>query len=262
MFKQKEIIVPKLDQTILEEYLALKESQTVIFNDDIANYLEKEQFREYVESEEFMEILIDFVALNIFNRTADNSIKQNIFTVINYLKSNKNYKSASEKKELFINLNEIITTLNTTSDQNNIKFYRDQFYKRSDQKRTDFWDAAYDKKFIEERKESLNYSISFDYAPIYDLSQVESEEEFITDVVPDNLVSHYFINTLNILFSEMPSLYSDDKFVKRAKMILKNNILLAKGKKSIYELDEDDEIDRDLVPRTKKLLRKIKRISR
>lgn len=262
MFKKEMIIIPKLDKAVFDDYLAIKEAQTVIYNDDIGIYLEKPEFREYVESEEFMEILTEFVARNYFTKTMDESVKQNIFTTIDYLRYNKEYKSRTNKSELFANINEIISVLNSISDENSIHFYRDQFYKRSDQKRTDFWDAAYDEKFMKERIGSLNYSISYDYAPIYDLSQVESEQEFMEDVVPENLVTHYFINTLNILFSEMPGLYSDEKFVSRAKMILKNNIILVKGKPSAYELDEDDEIDRDLVPRTKKVLKKIKRISR
>ncbi len=262
MFKQEKIVVPKLDKVLLDEYLAIKEAQTVIYNDDIAIYLEKPQFREYVESEQFMEILTEFVARNYLSRTMDESVKQNIITTIDYLRYNKEYKSRTNKSELFTNINEIISVLNSISDENSILFYRDQFCKRTDIKRTDFLDAAFDEKFMKKRIASLNYSISYDFEPLYDLSQVEFEQEFMQDVVPDNLVTHYFINTLNILFSEMPGLYSDERFVNRAKWILKNNILLVKGKPSAYELNGEDEIDRDLVPRTKKVLKKIKRISR
>lgn len=262
MFNQKKIIIPELNIMELDEYISLKEAQTVIFNDDILKDLETPEFRKYVESEEFIGALTEFVAINYMSMIADHNIKNNIFNAISYLKSNKRFESITDKKDLFNNLNELIITLNSTSDANNIDFYRNQYYRRSDQKRTDFWDLAYDKKFMEERKESLNYSICFDFLPIKDLAKLNDEQIFFEEVVSDNLVTHYFINTLNMLFSEMPGLYSDPRFIKRAEFILQNNILLVKGKKSNYELDEYDVIDDDLVPRTKKLLRKIKRISR
>lgn len=262
MFKKEKIIIPNLDKVFLDEYLAIKEAQTVIYNDEIDIYLEKPDFREYVESEQFMEILTEFVIRNYLSRTMDESVKQNIITTLDYLKYNKEYKSRTNKSELFTNINEIIGVLNSISDENSILFYRDQFCKRTDQKRTDFLDLAYDEKFMKKHIASLNYSISYDFEPLYDLSQVESEQEFMEEVVPDNLVTHYFINTLNVLFSEMPGLYSDEKFVARAKIILENNILLVKGKPSAYQLNGEGEIDRDLLPRTKKVLKKLKRISR
>jgi len=262
MFNQKKIIIPELDKTELDEYISLKEAQTVIFNDYIMEDLETPEFRKYVESEKFMAALTEFVALNYMTKIADYNIKNNILNVISYIRNNKTYGSATEKSELIDNLNEIIITLNSSSDENNIDFYRNQYYRRIDQKKTDFWDHAYDKTFIEERKKSLNVSMSFDFSPISGLTKIDDEEVFIKKAVSDNLVSHYFLNTLNMLFVEMPSLYNDERFVKRAKFILQNNILLLKDKESIYELDDDDEIDNDLMPRTRKLVKKIKRISR
>lgn len=262
MFNQEKIIIPELDKIELEEYISLKEAQKVIFNDDIVKDLETPEFRKYVESEEFMAALTEFVALNYISKIADNNIKNNILNAISYIRNNKRFQSLTDKRELIDNINEIIVTLNSTTDTNNIDFYRNQYYRRIDQKKTDFWDRVYDKTFMEERKESLNYSISYDFLPIFDLAKLDDEQLFAEEVVSDNLVTHYFLNTLNILFSEMPGLYNDPRFVKRAQFILKNNILLLKGKESDYELDEYDEIDDDLLPRTKKLLKKIKRISR
>lgn len=212
MFNQGKIIIPELDRAELAEYISLKEAQTVIFNDDVIKDLETPKFRKYVESEEFLAALTEFVALNYITKI--------------------------------------------------IEFYRNQYYRRIDQKKTRFWDNVFDKTFMEARKESLNCSLSFDFFPISNLSKLDNEQLFAEKVVPDNLVTHYFLNTLNMLFVEMPGLYNDPRFVKRAEFILQNNILLLKDKESIYELDEDDEIDDDLMPRTKKLLKKIKRISR
>jgi len=262
MFNQTKIIIPELDKIELDEYISLKEAQTVIFNDDILKDLETPAFRKYVESEKFIAALTEFVALNYITKIADYNIRNNIFNVINYIRSNKKFTSATDKSELTDNLNELIITLNSTSDANNIDFYRNQYYRRTDQEKTIFWDHAYDENFMEERKKLLNVSISFDFLPISDLIKINNEQAFIQEVVPDNLVTHFFLNTLNMLFVEMPGLYNDPRFVKRAQFILQNNILLLKGKESIYELEEDDEIDDDLMPRTKKLLRKIKRISR
>jgi|GEM_PF-3502751 len=262
MFNQKKLIIPELDKVELDEYISLKQSQTIIFNDYILKDLETPEFRKYVESEEFMAALTEFVALNYITKIADYNIKNNIFNVINYIRNNKRFATATEKSELIDNLNEIVITLNSSSDANNIDFYRNQYYRRTAQQKTRFSDFAYDQTFMEERKKSLNISISFDFLPISDLTKINDEQTFIQEVVPDNLITHNFLNTLNILFVEMPSLYSDERFVKRAKFILENNILLLKDKESIYELEEDDEIDADLMPRTQKILRKIKRISR
>lgn len=262
MFNQNKIIIPELDKIELDDYISLKEAQTVIFNDDIVSDLETPEFRKYVESEEFMSALTEFVALNYITKIADYNIKSNILNAISYIRNNKKFTSVTDKRALTDSINEIIITLNSTSDANNIDFYRNQYYRRIDQKKTSFWDQAYDKEFMEERKESLNYSISFDFFPISDLARLDDEQLFEQETVPDNLVTHYFLNTLNLLFTEMPGLYNDPRFVKRAQFILQNNILLLKGKKSPYEFDEYDVIDDDLMPRTKKLLKKIKRISR
>ncbi len=259
MFNQKKIIIPKLDVVELDEYISLKEAQKVIFNDDLQEDLERAEFRRYVESEDFLGSLTEFVALNYITEIADHNIKTNIFNVIGYLRNNKRFENFTDKTELFDTLNELIMTLNSTSDANNIDFYRNQYYRRIDQKKTDFWDNVYDINFIEGRKENLNYSISLDYQPIYDLAKIDNEQIFTEDVVSDNLVSNYFINTLNMLFIEMPGLYSDSRFVKRAQFILQNTMLLLKGKESDYELDEYDVIDDDLAQRTKKLIIKIKR---
>lgn len=262
MSKKNGMIIPELDLTKLDEYITFKQLQAIVYNDEIVKDLEIPDYREYIESDKFMNLLIEFVALNYITKIADQNIKNNIFDVIYYLRYNKKYDSISNKEYLINDLNELICTLNITSEENNIRFYRNQLYGRSDELKTDEQNLKYNKEYIEERKKELNYYIISDSPAISDLIKVDDDQDFADYDVADYLLTHSFIYTSNILFTEMPSIYSNERFKKRVELILKNNILLIKGRKSEYELDENDKIDDHILPETKKLLTKIKRLSR
>ena len=178
-----------------------------------------------------------------------------------YLKTEKPYFSKTEKESLFEELNEMICTLNNSSEHGMYSFYRKQLCDRTYQKLTKFWEEAYDEEFLNPKISSINYSISCDYDAIRNLVEVD-DEDFFKEVVPDNLISHWYINTLNILFTEFPELYTNKVFLERAKFILKNNIALIKNRKSAYELTCEDLIDDDILYRTRKVLKRLKKIGR
>lgn len=258
MIKDKTILIPEFDLSYLDKYIDLKESQTIIFNNDISDFLEEKEFQDYVESQKFFDLLVDFVARNYFTQIVDRQVKNNILTVVSYLKFNKHYENGSEKSVIFDALNEIIHMLNSTSDKNSAQFYRQQYYERNNLEDTKLSRMIYDKNFFDEYKDVINFSLCSDYQVVNDITKTTDENDFSFSVVPDNLLTHYFVDTLNILFCEMPSLYNDSKFRTRVEFILRNNILLLKGKECDYEKDEDDDTDKDMLKRTQKILRRIK----
>lgn len=254
------IFLPKYNEDKFSSYLKDKKLQCYIFDQMKDEDLDNPLYVDYLLSDEFFQSLVDFIGKNYKLEIADATIRDNIRNIIWYLRDNKKYDTKTENQELRRILNECIISLNKSRCTNDIGFYRQQFYYRSDQRPTSFWNQAYDENYISERKESLNFSISRDYDTIYGLSLLDSEEEFKEDVVPDKINCHYFINTLNVLFYECPSIYNIDKVVSRANYILEINKKLIKNKPCPYELNND--IEDELLYRTSKVMKKMKKINR
>lgn len=257
MFKRK-IIVPTYTEEELQRYLIKKRIECVIFT-GIKDINMSDDAIKFLDSDEFMKGLTNFVASNYIKGFVSQKIKNSLFDYLWYLRQNKKTNSKTEREQLVADINEMISAINSSGTQGIYSFYKNEYMKRCDLKPGFGTNLVLSEESITPLVELIDYSIASDYDIISGIL-IDDDLTFREDVVPDTLIDHYTINTLNALFKEFPALYSNKEFLERAKFILINSKNLIEGIDCDYELSEDDEIDKELPARTDKVLLKLGKI--
>lgn len=239
-----------MDEIKLDIYLNKLKMNTVIFNDEVREEFEYEEFKKYVISNEFIESLYSFVNANYILEMIDLDVKNNIFDVLVFIRDNT--KKYNEE------INEIIALLNFTPYDNANDFYRRQFLKRMG-RYTKKEEKYYPDKFFEEDsdiKKLIRFSLTNDYDTINQLLYCEDDE--IDAIIKNQLLTEYTLNTFNILLYDFKELFEDERFKNRVIYVLKEirNVSLnisKKNKKDIYM-----DLDLESSYKTHKIFKRIK----
>lgn len=186
----------------------------------------------------------------------DSYDKRNLFVFLSDVRSNYPYQTRSEKKEIYLKINEMISSGNKIGDENVLAFYISEYRKRYGsyvknptlQKLIACWFAS----FVDQDPTDIKTDLGHDifplillFHPIESLTR-EHEDHF--------LLNEYFLSTISAMIEEAPEILKDPEIKKRFLYFLEKN-------RSLAPLSTSTEDNHDLLFRTQnKLL--IKRLDR
>jgi hypothetical protein len=130
--KSKSIIISDISADEYDNFLAIKESETIIYTPNMRDCLSDPLNRGYVESDEFLRLLIEAVEDNYIKKIYDDNIKKNIYDLLAYLQKNKPYESTTDRAYLLNNLNYTKSLLKKSTDEKSLQFYVAQYFIRED----------------------------------------------------------------------------------------------------------------------------------
>lgn len=235
MFEEDSYYIFKVCQLLMSESNLndfLKENDTLCTSDFMFN---------------FLICIIPFIE----NKFLSQFMKNNILKYLNYVRFNDNEelnKKETLSKDAKINLvNDIIRMINSADCDNHLIYYREEMYKRTNNKLfllnpLDSW--------IMENEKKLFDSMKLDYFIIYSHSDAVEEQEFDNIFIPELLVDFKYFESINCIIKEYPMQLVNPLFFSRYKKVIEN----------FMNKELDDKERKEIVQIDKKIVKSIKRI--
>lgn len=214
-------------QARVNDYVYSKMIQSMIFRKRIEDILENEKWQNDITSVEFLKALKDIIIANEHQEIIEPLAKDGLYRIINHLRFNKPYQTASEKQKDNEIYNHLIMLLNNSKDTNKYKFYVRELCKR-------YYHIGFSGRLIslvyvpfiiEKDKQYLFDSISNDFGVIANQSELVSDYNFRQEVMPEYINNHYYIDSINTVSIEEPYMFSDLTFLDRTLDVLEKNTL-------------------------------------
>lgn len=177
----------------LIHYIDQLRLNAIIYNDNIKNELNKKYVKEYVLSNEFLDLLIDRIKTNEIIKVIEDKVKENIRVVLFFIRSNR--------IDVADITNEILVILNNTNSINKEEFYLDEVLKRIGEDKTE--QNEKELRNVNFQK-SLRDSISKDYYNMVKLI-TSNKENIITSFKE---LDANFVLTLSIVRVEKPEFFN------------------------------------------------------
>lgn len=240
----------------LEDYMEHLKFRAIIYDDYISDDFDYQECINYMLTDNFVEKLYEHVKANELLQAYDDQVKDNIRTIVFFIHENI---KINRKYNISL-LNEITCSLNNTPDINSLKFYKKELLKRQGN------DPDKNKRYCDDeyfalndiKKEAIRYSIIMDYDTI-DALLNDNEEDFINEVVKNELLNEFFISTLNIVKLEQSNLYKNETFRRRSLYVLQSIREVVKNKSKLYTRKDGKDIDRVTARSAKKMIRTIRK---
>ncbi|MGE5456465.1 MAG: hypothetical protein ACM3O4_05135 [Ignavibacteriales bacterium] len=234
-------------QAQVNEYVYSKMIQSMIFRKKIEDLLEHERWQGDITSVEFLKALKNIIVANEHQEIIEPMIKNNLYRIIDHLRFNKLYQSASEKQENYETYNFLISLLNNSKDTNKYKFYAREICKRYNHIGFSGMviSLVYTPFVIEKDKQYLFDSISNDFGVIANQSDLVDDYHFRQEVMPEYTNNHYYIDSINAILYEEPYLLSDFTFLDRTSDVLEKN------------REDEKKYDKYLIKRNNQTLKRI-----
>lgn len=234
-------------QAQVNEYVYSKMIQSMIFRKKIEDLLEHERWQGDITSVEFLKALKNIIVVNEHQEIIEPMIKNNLYRIIDHLRFNKLYQSASEKQENYETYNFLISLLNNSKDTNKYKFYAREICKRYNHIGFSgrVISLVYTPFVIEKDKRYLFDSISNDFGVIANQSDLVDDYHFRQEVMPEYTNNHYYIDSINAILYEEPYLLSDFTFLDRTSDVLEKN------------REDEKKYDKYLIKRNNQTLKRI-----
>ena len=163
-----------------------------------------------------LESLKNIVEAHVENGDLSNDVISNIN---NYLEQARDFKDENRSKRIEI-INEIIITMNKQDYDNLLLFYRIQLM---DRRKNFKYGINYSSDEIKAEMNNVHESICHDLVVIESHSEDVSDEEFVTEYLPDLTNSSLYYESLNMILKENPSVFKDRTFYNRMMCILNLN---------------------------------------
>lgn len=135
-----------------------------------------------------------------------------------------------EDRNFIINLiNKLIVKLNDQRGKNYIEFYRNEMYKRTNNKKF----LRCPDTYIKQCEQNLFESISLEQMLLYSHSVDVSDEEFQNECLPDLSNDPVYFDAISCFINECPHLFLDKLFYSRFLIVMNEWINKEKGNRSI-----------------------------
>lgn len=175
------------------------------------------------------------VVLTILSKeeSVSNKLKENMFK---FLSNGRDIRDENREKRLEI-INNMITVLNKSKEDEELTFYREELVKRSGDIK---YRAKYDNDIIRDQMDLVDKSIGFDIAVLEALIETTSDEDFIKNYLPDLIDNAFYLNSINAIMIECPSLFQNQTFYNRNICVLNslNEKIVENNKKLIKKVSK------------------------
>lgn len=215
----------------IEGYIAYKGAQFIIFS----SYNIKKMGAFYdVETLDILEkVLTSLTEKGYIISTVKDSI-------LRLLSEARDVNDMDKEKRIEI-INSIITLLNNEVEDKYLDFYRIELIKRKKSIKYLFSSIEEINKFVNH----IHNSIVYDAIVLSSLDEEVSDEKFIKENLPELSKCPYYVESINAILSECPTIFNNLTFYNRNMLVLNS-------------LDED--IYADNKKKIKKIVRKVKKI--
>ncbi len=184
-------------------------------------------------------VVMDYLKTVIEELTKNNflskKVKDNIKT---YLLKARDYKDEDRKERIDI-INDILTLLNGQEKDNSLVFYVSELYKRTNDKKI-IYRAT--KEQIREKIDRIHESIVNDYLILTTHNITTTEEEFKNNFLDKFVCSDVYVESINVLLSEIPQIFNDKVFYERVMNVLEMKKFFTKEKSTKLEKEVNKKI--------------------
>lgn len=190
----------------LEEYLMRKQFFSILFSTKVV-FDEKSNISLY-ELASFVELVNELK----FKFCIDQNMKNNLFNFLDQIRFKDDYKNGLKN----VCINALIASANLSNDYRILDFYRQELFKRTNEKKSFFLSS----QVIYENIENLKTSICLDYIILNSHLLNISDEEFKERYVDLLIDSDVYIESINCILFEYPKIFQNEVFNRRVNLIL------------------------------------------
>lgn len=203
----------------LKIYLYTKFLQSYLYDNEICAAVERGDYDSYVFDSSFLCVLINYIMIYANNTYADLDIKNNIYTLINYIRFKNHYPDADTKKYFYNIFNDLILKLNTMSNEKSKEIWVvGEFIIRKDIKPNK--QISYEE--YKEYEKFVKISIAYDFILLTYLSDKVDEKKF-DDNIEAMANDEFFFASLNAIIKQCPELLRFPIFKRRVKKVIDYN---------------------------------------
>lgn len=192
-----------------ETYISYKYILALVLNSN-----EIDSIEDLIEVE-LLELFRDILKLLVNNGFIDEIVKENLYKFLS-----KGREILDDKKNERIKIiNEIITILNNSNEDESLIFYREQLTVRSGNKK---YLSTSNIDEIKKRKSIVNFSTMYDFLILkeFDDENNISEEDFVKRYLKDQNNCEIFLGSISIIIEECPFILKDEKVYNMFKYAL------------------------------------------
>lgn len=202
----------------IDETIKQLANSSVVFNEDsLINYLE-----------ELVDENCDFNYL-------DKHVKNNIFSLIQFLRNSEEYRSRDNYNEIVDILNNMINKLNRSNEENVAEFYGIEITERINFTNNEIRRIKTGR--LELIPEEIRQMMCLDIIVLLNLN---ADDESYKGVFEDLVYNDLIICSIRKMLSENPKMFRDERIYKRTKDILMANCKLIFNEKKNYDFCKEN----------------------